>query len=169
MRIIVHDASVPIDLHHAGALDEWLAAGIEAWTTDLVFFEVEQSLQKQHASGALKVKQYSAEELSALNEARVELPSTLSLQDCSALLLARAMNAALVTGDGDLRKAALAGGVEVHGVLWILDEMVASAKTAPRHAAEMLERVLKTRARLPAAECEARLARWRLSRADESR
>ena len=49
MKIIVHDASVLIDLHHAGALDAWVAAGIEAWTTDLVFFEVEQSLEKQHA------------------------------------------------------------------------------------------------------------------------
>lgn len=165
MRIIVHDASVLIDLHHAGALDAWLAAGIEAWTTALVFFEVEQSLAEQQARGALKVKQYSAEELLSLDEERAELPPTLSIEDCSALLLAQTMNAALVTGDGDLRKAALAAGVEVHGILWILDEMVADRKTSPPHAAEMLERILKTRARLPAAECEARLARWRSGRA----
>lgn len=165
MKVIVHDASVLIDLHHAGALDAWLATGIEAWTTALVFFEVEQSLEKQHASGALKVKQYSAEELIALDETRAELPATLSLEDCSALLLAQMMEAALVTGDGDLRKVALAAGVEVHGILWILDELVAAAKTPPRHAAEMLARILETRARLPAAECEARLARWRSGRA----
>ena len=81
-------------------------------------------------------------------------------EDC-----AQTLEAALVTGDGDLRKAALAAGVEVHGILWMLDEMVAGAKTPPRHAAEMLERILKTRARLPAAECEVRLARWRSGRA----
>ena len=165
MKIVVHDASVLIDLHHAGALDVWLAAGIEAWTTELVFFEVEQPLEKQRTSGALKVKHYSAEELIALDEARSALPPTLSLQDSSALLLAQTMEAALVTGDGDLRKAALAAGVEVHGILWILDDMVAGAQTPPRHAADMLERILKTRARLPAPECEVRLARWRSGRA----
>lgn len=162
--VVVHDASVLIDLHHAGALDVWLEAGIEAWTTELVFFEVEQPLEKQRASGALKVKKYSAEELVALNGARSAFPATLSLEDTSALLLAQAMEAALVTGDGDLRKAALNAGIEVHGILWILDEMVAAGVTAPRHAAEMLERVLKTRARLPAEECKVRLARWRSGR-----
>ncbi|MDQ3621266.1 MAG: hypothetical protein M3463_02090 [Verrucomicrobiota bacterium] len=136
MKIVVHDASVLIDLYHAGALDAWLTADIEAWTTELVFFEVEQPLQKQRTSGALKVKQYTAEELIALDVARADLPATLSLEDASALLLAKMMEAAFVTGDGELRNAALAAGVEVHGVLWILDEMVAAAKTSPRYAAK---------------------------------
>jgi predicted nucleic acid-binding protein len=161
MRIVVHDASILIDLHHAGALDAWLASGIEAWTTDLVFLEVEQSLELQRKSGALKVKQYTGKELGALIEARAALPPSLSLEDSSALFLAQTLQAALLTGDGDLRKAALATGLEVHGTLWILDELVAAGVTTPRQAAAMLERILQTRARLPAAECELRLARWR--------
>ena len=161
MRIIVHDASVLIDLHHAGAIDAWLDAGIEAWTTDLILYEVAQPLDRQIKSGALKVKRYGVDELLALNEAKSALPSTLSLEDCSALLLAQEIGATLVTGDGGLRKAALAASVEVHGVLWILDVMVNGSKTTPLQAATMLEKILQTRARLPADECTARLERWR--------
>ncbi|MBS0659973.1 MAG: hypothetical protein JSR82_17170 [Verrucomicrobia bacterium] len=161
MKIVVHDASVLIDLYHAGALDLWLDAGLEAWTTDLVFLEVEQTLQPQRASGALRVKSYSAEELFELQTARPALPATLSLEDCSVLLLAQALGALLVTGDRELRRAAGERGVEVHGLLWILDELVASAACPPTRAAQMLEKVMQTRARLPATECALRLERWR--------
>lgn len=161
MKIVVHDASVLIDLHHAGALDLWLEAGFEAWTTDLVFLEVEQTLQPQRTSGALHVKSYSADELFELLTARAALPRTLSLEDCSVLLLAQSLGALLVTGDRELRQTAATRGVEVHGLLWILDELVASLACTPAHAATMLEGVMRTRARLPAAECQVRLRRWR--------
>ena len=48
----------------------------------------------------------------------------VSAQDLSALVVARAMGATLLTGDARLRKVAEDIEVEVHGTLWILRTLV---------------------------------------------
>lgn len=48
----------------------------------------------------------------------------LSANDCFALVTAACHEGSiLLTGDGQLRKAATARGVRVHGVLWVVDEL----------------------------------------------
>ena len=48
----------------------------------------------------------------------------LKLNDCFALVLAEEIeDCILLTGDSPLRKIAEANGIEVHGVLWTIDEM----------------------------------------------
>ena len=50
--------------------------------------------------------------------------------------------------------------LSVHGVLWLLDEMVHFQAIAPAQAANALGRMLDQGARLPADECRKRLASW---------
>lgn len=48
----------------------------------------------------------------------------LSLNDCFAFVLAEQMpDCILMTGDGRLRNLASSSGIEVHGILWAIDEM----------------------------------------------
>jgi hypothetical protein len=48
----------------------------------------------------------------------------LTLNDCFALTLAEDIeDSILLTGDGPLRAVAEGNGVEVHGVLWLTDEL----------------------------------------------
>ena len=48
----------------------------------------------------------------------------LKLNDCFALALAEELgDSLLLTGDGPLRRVAEDNGIEVHGVLWVTDEM----------------------------------------------
>ena len=50
----------------------------------------------------------------------------LTLNDCLALVLAEDIDdCILLTGDSPLRGIAEASGIEVHGVLWTIDEMEA--------------------------------------------
>lgn len=84
-----------------------------------------------------------------------------SLADVSCFLLAQETQRPLLTGDGRLRRQAAAEGLEVHGALWLLDQMVIHAVLRPDAAAAALERMLARNARLPAVECQARLKRWR--------
>jgi hypothetical protein len=69
-------------------------------------------------------------------------------------------NAPLITGHWRLNDLANVNGVSVHGVLWVLDEMVHFKALTPRQAAAGLKQMLDLGARLPLDECSKRLASW---------
>jgi predicted nucleic acid-binding protein len=81
-----------------------------------------------------------------------------SFIDLSALALAKHMNALLLTNDGALRVAAANEGVDVHGTLWVLDEMLRCHVITPPVAIEALKQMLQNRSRLPRNDCEKRLS-----------
>ena len=57
----------------------------------------------------------------------------LTLNDCFALVLAEQIeNCILLTSDNPLRGIAQASGIEVHGVLWTIDEMEVHRVLPPR-------------------------------------
>jgi len=84
----------------------------------------------------------------------------LSFADAEALLIARADNAVLPTGDGSLRKAALDSGVAVRGVLGELKRLVAALIIDPPAALTALETIVASGSRLPHDEVEAVQRRW---------
>jgi len=84
----------------------------------------------------------------------------LSVVDLAALLLAKAMGANLVTGDRRLNELAKAQGLPVHGVLWVLDEMVIQHVLTATQAANALREMLEQGARLPNGECQKRFESW---------
>jgi predicted nucleic acid-binding protein len=84
-----------------------------------------------------------------------------SLNDLTALALAKSRGAELLTGDGPLREAAVTETVEVHGVLWLLDALVDQAVIERADAAAALEAMLTDGSRLPDDECRRRLQSWR--------
>lgn len=67
----------------------------------------------------------------------------------------------LLTGDGKLRKQATKDGLQVFGVLWLLDQLLEQSVISNSRAAIALESMLKHGARLPLAECTSRLQRWK--------
>ena len=84
----------------------------------------------------------------------------LSIIDLAAFLLAKSLEAILLTGDWRLNELANASDISVHGVLWLLDEMVHFKALTPGQAANALKRMLELGARLPAEECRNRLTIW---------
>lgn len=81
--------------------------------------------------------------------------------DLFALTIAKSRGLILLSGDKDLRSAAKKEKVEVHGTIWILDQLVAETIITQSAAAKALEEMLKAGARLPNDECQDRLRRWR--------
>jgi hypothetical protein len=58
--------------------------------------------------------------------------SYLSAHDCFALVTTNCHeNSILLTGDRQLRKVAISRSVRVHGVLWIVDELIAKSACSP--------------------------------------
>jgi len=82
------------------------------------------------------------------------------VMDLASFLLAKSLDAALLTGDARLYELANSNGLSVHGVLWLLDEMIHLKVIANRQAAISLQRILVMGARLPRDECRKRLTNW---------
>jgi hypothetical protein len=66
-----------------------------------------------------------------------------------------------LTGDWRLSDLAARNFVRVHGVLWLLDELVRYQAVTPEKAADALHKMLSQGARLPHDEVRKRLAGWK--------
>jgi predicted nucleic acid-binding protein len=161
VKIVVQDASVLIDLAVGDCLTAWFGAGVETHTTAPVLLEVEQDVKRFVRQRKLRVFQFEGEELLELLDFQSRHSSRLSFEDCSVFYLAEKLDGILVTGDKALRNTAAESGREVHGTLWILDVMVDLEALAPLQAAASLEKLTQRNPRLPKAECEERLRRWK--------
>jgi hypothetical protein len=84
----------------------------------------------------------------------------LDFTDLGVMYLARRERAILLTGDLNLRKESAKAGIRVHGLLWILDQLIGSELLSPKDAAKKLRLVLAQGAFLPPAECDERFRRW---------
>jgi len=83
-----------------------------------------------------------------------------SVADLFALSFSKAEGYTLLSGDKKLREAAKKEKVPVHGVLWLLDELISEELLAKPDAIVALKKMQENGARLPAVECEKRIKRW---------
>jgi len=87
-------------------------------------------------------------------------PKNPGRRDLFALVLAKDEGAILLSGDRALRKAAYKEGVEVHGTIWLMDNMVDGGIISPHDASDSLHQMLNDGRRLPQSEVNARIASW---------
>ncbi|MEQ8399298.1 PIN domain-containing protein [Thalassobaculum sp.] len=127
MRIIVSDTSCLIDLRKVGLLMAVLALRYR-FLIPLPLFEdellswsaQEKALLKDAGLEVLDLDGDQVDRASAIRRTN----KALKLNDCFALVAAEDVaDPVLLTGDGALRRFAEARAIEVHGVLWALDEL----------------------------------------------
>ena len=169
MRIAVKDANVFIDLESMGILDLWFQLGHQTITSSFVIIELEDgghanALASIHAGQVMEAV-ISSEEMPAFEALMIKCgPLGLSAADVSVLFLPIREKAMLLSGDKPLRKQAKLRLVEVHGTLWIMDQLVHAGLLAKRVAAQRLETLLSRTGRerryLPIAECHSRISKW---------
>jgi predicted nucleic acid-binding protein len=127
MRIVVSDSSCLIDLRKASLLDAFLCLPYEFLIPNTLFDEelltFTSAEKKALVHAGLKVVDLpGANVLQAV--ALMRSAPRLSMHDSFAFALAEMHpGCVLLTGDGDLRKLAELRKMDVHGVLWVLDEL----------------------------------------------
>ncbi len=162
MTIVVHDAAVLIDLLECNLEENCCSLGFHLITTSLVWREINGRHQKTRLRtfvdrGALMIEAASAETIAEIVQPREETSTGISMEDASVLLLSLRREAILISGDALLRRHAESLGVEVHGILWVLETLIDRGSIGPRVAANRLERLLeKGVSRLPKEECKKR-------------
>jgi len=157
--VLVTDTNIWIDLENGGILADVFDLPYQFWTPDFAIRELIRpkwqtlqalGLQSQELEPAL------IQELMIMRTANRALSAT----DLAAYLLAKSLGATLLTGDWRLGDLAARNGIPVHGVLWLLDEMIRFRTIAPEQAAVALNQMLDQGARLPHDECQKRLTSW---------
>lgn len=157
--VLVTDANIWIDLEDGGVLVEVFRLPYQFLIPDFAIPELIRPGWETLEVLGLRAHELPAEQVVELIQLR-QAHRGLSIIDLAALLLAKLLDATLVTGDRRLNELANANGLGVHGVLWLLDEMVHFKAITPGQAATALRRMLESGARLPAEECSERLTRW---------
>jgi predicted nucleic acid-binding protein len=167
MKILIHDASILIDLADSGLLEAWLNICNKALTTSLILREVNRKNQKAKLhrfvdSGMLEIEPLGAEALTEVVQMLETLSARITIEDASAIFVAEKQRAILLTGDRVLRQAAKKRKIDVHGLLWIFDILVSRGALLSEAAADILEKIYKhSTSRLPVNECKKRIKKWR--------
>ena len=159
LQVYISDTNVWIDFRNSGLIDALFDLPFQLCSTDFVLEELQDfDLDALRAMG-LAVHGLDEAATSRLFDL-MTAHNNSSLADVSCYLLAQDTGYPLLTGDQRMRKQAAKDGIQVHGVLWLLDQLVAHSITTGAAAAEGLRGMLQRGARLPAAECHARLRSW---------
>lgn len=163
MIFLVNDANILIDLLKIDLLDSFFQLEHDFQVTDMAFAEIQEEnaadLSTFLENGLLTRQGFAFEELLQIQFLEVENPA-LSIADCSCLYLSKKVSATLLTGDAALRRIAEQNNIAVHGILWVLDEIVAGGLISEKEARDKLILLMGLNLRLPANECRKRLKYW---------
>lgn len=170
--IVVSDTNVFIDLISIGLQEQFFQLPMEIHTTDMVVFEVNRSDQSNIMKDlikrcCIKVKTHSPEEMQPFFQL-AHTKYNLSPADFSVLTYSKNNNYVLLTGDGNLRKVALSEGVEVHGTIYIISEMVEHHILSELQGAQKLEILLNSNQRLPKSIINRLIEKWRGSHRNDT-
>jgi predicted nucleic acid-binding protein len=163
MNLVVSDTNIWIDLLALRLIDEFLSLSWNIHSTDLVLWELNAAqrddLESYISSGRLTIRNADYDFI-ARCEAVVQSNARLSLADVSVYVYAAEINAMVLTGDKVMREFSQSQGIETHGILWLLNELVVQGILTPVKAAEYLERLMEINSRLPNDECEKLFNNW---------
>jgi predicted nucleic acid-binding protein len=139
MRIIVSDSSCLIDLRKASLLDAFQRLPYDILIPNTLFedelLKFTPSQKQALIAGGLKVVDLPGARVIRARQIIQQAPR-LSIHDGFAFVLAESHpGCILLTGDSHLRSLASTYGIEVHGLLWVLDEFHAHGLCA---AAELV-------------------------------
>ena len=159
-KILVVDTSIWIDLSNAGLVDSFFMLPYTIIVTDFVhskeYIRFGWRVLEQKGLRFQGLDPQEVAGLYALSQKRRKI----SLVDLAMFIVARKVQGILLTGDNDLRQLALQE-LEVHGFLWVMDEMVSLTILEPTDAIALLQSILKLpTTRLPKSKCEKTIKKW---------
>lgn len=153
MLLIISDASVLIDVEHGELTRAMFSLPWQFAVPDVLFSE---ELGDRHAhllQFGLISKTMSSDLVDEAYKLRKQYIQT-SVNDLLALVLAKYENCNLLTGDKALRQAAEKLNVQVHGTLWLADQMIQQQKITIELANAAFQRMKSSGSRLPWKEVE---------------
>jgi predicted nucleic acid-binding protein len=128
MRIVVSDSSCIIDLRKVSLLDVFLRLPYEILIPNTLFEEellkFTEAQKRTLIKGGLKIFDLPGERVLRAQQV-IRTAPRLSVNDGFAFALAESHpGCILLTGDGCLRELAVTHRIEVHGFLWVIEQLL---------------------------------------------
>ncbi|MDX1939646.1 MAG: hypothetical protein SFU99_03795 [Saprospiraceae bacterium] len=162
MKIAVTDANIFIDLIKLQLLELFFQLELEIHTTIEVIEELYGSQQAElsayHNNGVLTIHSFEFEDFQSIIQLTIE--RTISIPDATVIYYALRVNAIVLSGDNKLRKSCIEKEIEVHGMVWIFDQLVERLLLPSFDAAIKMQILISFNDRLPMEDCAERIKRW---------
>lgn len=161
MKLLINDANILIDIIKIDVVASFLALNFELKTTDFVFAELLPEQQKILKSEKLQIiESNEGEDLAGIYQL-LENSTGVSFEDCSVWYFTKKLNGVMVTGDGSLRKKVMHSGIEVRGIIFLIEEMKTQGLLSNAEAVNKLNALITINPRLPKHEIEKRISLWK--------
>lgn len=158
-KIYVSDTNIWIDFRNANLLTQLFKLPFAICCTDFVLEELKDFDHEVLLKRGLVVETMDEAATARLFGLMADQNNS-SLADVSCYLLAQDTGRPLLTGDGRLRRQATRDGLQVHGALWLLDQLLENHVITEREAEAALQEMLRHGSHLPQSECHSRLLKW---------
>ncbi len=148
MLLIISDASVLIDIEYGQLTNAMFSLSYQFAVPDILFVE---ELEEKHGhllKLGLLSKTMNGDLVSEAYKLRQQYAKT-SMNDLLALTLAKHENCQLLTGDKALREVATKLNVEIHGTLWLVNQMIQQKKITIEVARASFQYMRNSGSRLP--------------------
>jgi predicted nucleic acid-binding protein len=159
MLLLISDANILIDMEDGHLAPVVFRLPYAIAVPDILF---ELELKQRHSrllDLGLQVKSLSSESVKKTEFLTQQYPRP-SMMDHSALALALQERCPLLTGDKHLRDAAKKEGVEVHGTIWIVEELLNQKMIQQSQAKGSFNAMKIKGSRLPWEDVDKLLNRW---------
>ena len=161
MKLIITDTNVLFDVIKIGALPEFFSLDFDICTTVFVIEEIKPSPQRELVETFIRAKRLTVFEFTGEEiEDVVNFDTGRKLKrftDKSVIWKSIQLNCPMLTGDSRMREIAENMGIEVHGSIWVIDELISSDLISKGKAIELFEQLLETNSWLPRNEIEKRI------------
>jgi predicted nucleic acid-binding protein len=164
MKIVITDTNILFDVIKIGALPEFFSLDYEICTTVFVMQEILPSPQKEMVETFIRAKKLIVYDFSAEEIEEVQNFNTgrdlKRFTDKTVIWKSLQLNCPMLTGYQRMREVAEKMNIEVHGSIWIIDELVTKTLISSEKAILLLEQLLLTNSRLPRDEIEKRINKY---------
>ncbi|NBC12019.1 MAG: DUF3368 domain-containing protein [Gammaproteobacteria bacterium] len=161
MQLLISDANILIDMQVSGMLASMFQLTYRFAVPDILFAEELAQHHPELPASGLNVLPLAAaaiaDAVSLLDKYR---GTGVSRNDIFAIAPARQEACPLLTGDKNLRMVAATEGTEVHGTLWLVEQMVLNRIAAPADAQAAYEAMRDEGRRLPWGKVERQLSKF---------
>ena len=159
MEIVISDTNIFIDLWNIGLLERFCELPLSIHTTDFIIGElktqgVKYAIAQLHQEGKITIKTFKSNEYAEIMSLQ---DKNLSFQDCTVLYYALNGDYKLLTGDRNLRVIAERHGLQVSGIIYVIDELLHHEILSKEEYITKLKALLESNHRLPTKEIMKRI------------
>jgi len=159
MDLVISDANILIDLAYLDLLDEFFTLSFKMYTTSEVVKELDNDLIQKLDKHQIRIIEISDKIVD--KSARLTFSKSFSFADVTLLTVTYLNDYILLSGERLMVKWCKSNGLEVHGIIYIVDQFVIQGVCSEELAISKLESLMEYNTWLPFDICMEYIEKWK--------